>query len=213
MQFSVAKGVEWLLAHAWSAFREMGSVAILTLILGFITHKINTRYERRISSKYDKEIENLKCALENRGHISKARFDTEFAIHKELCRSIYQLISAVHWLFPSGLDRAPAAGKWEEICNKRYHTAQEEYNNAASSLGGNAPFINDELYTKYQELMRLAAQQIHAYSFSEPLSFEKSTPEVQRIIQNGYQRTGEIDKRWHELLDSLRQYFNSLTGE
>ena len=49
-----------------------------------------------------------------------------FSLHKELCQSFYQMISAVHWLFPSGLDRAPASGKWKEICNERYHMAQEK---------------------------------------------------------------------------------------
>lgn len=213
MQLDIAKGFEWIATHVWSALREIGGVAILTAIFAFITHKMNTRYEKRISAKFDKEIEELKSVLENRGHISKARFDTEFAIHKELSRSFYQLISAVHWLFPSGLDRAPATGKWEEICKERYRTAQEKYNDAASSLGGNAPFINDELYNSYQAIMELAAHQIHAYSFSEPLTTEKSSPGIQKIEQAGYERTQEIDKKWKELLDSLRQYLNSLTDE
>ena len=213
MQLDIAKGFEWIATHVWSALREIGGVAILTAIFAFITHKMNTRYEKRISAKYDKEIEELKSVLDNRGHISKTRFDTGFAIHKELSRSFDQLISAVHWLFPTGLDRAPATGKWEEICNERYRTAQEKYNDAASSLGGNAPFINNELYNSYHAILELAAHQIHDYSLSEPLAIEKSSPGVREIEQAGFERTQKIDEKWKELLDSIRQYFNSLTDE
>ena len=213
MQLDIAKGFEWIATHVWNALREIGGVAILTAIFAFITHKMNTRYEKRISTKYDKEIEELRSVLENRGHISKMRFDTEFAIHKELSRSFYQLTSAVHWLFPAGSDRAPATGKWEEICNERYRTAQEKYNDAASTLGENAPFINDDLYRKYHGIMELAAYQISDYYFSEPLTIEKSSPSIRKIEERGYKRTQEIDEKWKELLDELRQYFNSLTDE
>lgn len=174
-----------------------------------VAEKIKMDYQ----SKMDQMLETYKAELDNKGHISKARFDTEFSVHKELCRSFNQMISAVHWLFPAGLDRAPATGKWEEICNERYRTAQEKYNDAASTLGGNAPFINDDLYRKYHGIMELAAHQINNYSFSEPLTIEKSSPSIRKIEEKGYKRTQEIDEKWKELLDELRQYFNSLTDE
>ena len=174
-----------------------------------ITEKIKMDYQ----SKMDQMLETYKAKLDNQGYISKARFDTEFSLHKELCQSFFQMISAVHWLFPSGLDQAPASEKWKEICNERYLTAKEKYNDAASRLGGNAPFINDELYNNYHAIMELAARQINDYSFSEPLTMEKSSPGIREIEKAGYTRTQEIDKKWKELLDSLRQYFNSLTDE
>lgn len=210
----------------WSAvFKIVGSVFFSTAgaaaiiisvakklaasIANGITEKIKMDYQ----SKMDQMLETYKAKLDNQGHISKARFDTEFSLHKELCQSFFQMISAVHWLFPSGLDRAPASEKWKEICNERYLTAQEKYNDAASRLGGNAPFINDELYNNYHAIMELAARQIFDYSISEPLTLEKSSPGIREIEQKGYKRTREIDKQWKELLDSLRKYFNSLTDE
>lgn len=208
----------------WSAvFKIVGSVFFSTAgaaaiiisiskklaasIANGLTEKFKMDYQR----KMDQMLETYKAKIDNKSHISKARFDTEFSLHKELCQSFYQMISAVHWLFPSGLDRAPATDKWEEICNERYCTAQEKYNEAVLALGGNAPFINDMLFEKYHAIMELAAHQIQTYSFSEPLKEEKSSPSVSKIEQAGYDRTQEIDKKWKELLDSLRQHFNSLT--
>ena len=179
---------------------------LATSIANGIAEKIKIDYQ----NKMDQILEAYKAKLDNKGHISKARFDTEFSLHKELCGSFYQMISAVHWLFPAGMDRAPATGEWEEICNERYRTAQKKYNDTASVLGGNAPFINDDLYKKYHGIMKLAERQINDYSFSEPLTMEKSSPGIRAIEQRGYARTQEIDKKWEELLDSLRQYFKAI---
>lgn len=198
-------------------FSTAGAAAIIISVAkklaASIANGIAEKIKMDYQSKMDQILETYKAELDNKGHISKARFDTEFSVHKELCRSFNQMISAVHWLFPAGLDRAPATGKWEEICNERYRTAQEKYNDAASTLGGNAPFINDDLYRKYHGIMELAAHQINDYSFSEPLTTEKSSPSIRKIEEKGYKRTQEIDEEWNKLLDSLRQYFNSLTDE
>lgn len=182
---------------------------IASLIADGITEKIKMDYQ----SKMDQILETYKAKLDNQVHISKARFDREFSIHKELCQSFYQMISAVHWLFPTGLDRAPAQGNWEEICKERYRVAQEKYNEAVSNLGGNAPFINDGLYNSYHNIIELAAHQIRAYAFSEPLMTVKSGPGIRNIELEGHERTKKIDEKWNDLLVSLRQYFNSLTDE
>lgn len=73
MELSIAKGIEWIFTHIWNALREIGGVAIVTAICTFISHRMNVKYEKRITQKYDAELEVLKNDLATRNHISKTR--------------------------------------------------------------------------------------------------------------------------------------------
>lgn len=164
-------------------------------------------------AEIDRKIEEWKSELESRGYISKTRFDTEFAIYKELCSAFFAMNGAIHLLFPDGFDGAPASKNWKEICGERYKDAKEKYAQAISLLGSNAPFIGKDIYNKFYELIRLSALQIHDYAFSEPDALYKSADSIRKIANEGYQRTKEIDEKWNALLDELRSYFESLTQE
>lgn len=54
--------------------------AIVRYLSDFIADRLSKKYELRLS----KELENYKSSLENKTYISRAKFDTEFAIYREL---------------------------------------------------------------------------------------------------------------------------------
>lgn len=212
MHFNLQYGIEWLCVHAWDVLKEIGGVAIVTAICAFIAYRMNTHYEKTIEAKYTKEIESLKSQLDTMTHAKNTYFDAEFAIYQELCSTFFELVSAVHWLFPTGLDRAPATGNWAEICQERYRTAQEKYNVSASILGSKAPFIAEEKYNLFNSILTLSAKQIHKYSFSEPTRNHYSES-VNRIREEGYEQTKAIDEQWNELLNQLRVHFREMRSK
>lgn len=186
---------------------------IIIAISKWLSEKIATHMSQKMLAnnqhKLDKLLAEYQTALDRKAHISTIHFDTEFSIYQDLSSTFYEMISAVHWLFPAGLDRAPASGNWKEICNERYRTAQEKYNAAASMLGKKAPFIPKDKYDLFHKIQVLAAKQINTYAFSSP--FEDTCDASTREIRNeGYNRTAEIDAEWEAILTQLREYFETL---
>lgn len=190
--------------------------AIIIAIAKWLAQKISDHLGQKLLAqnqlRLDKMLAEYQALIDKKMHITTAHFDTEFEIYKELSSTFFQMISAVQWLFPSGLDRAPATGNWETICQERYKTAQEKYNNAAVVLGSKAPFIPEEKYVLFHGVLKLCAEQIHAYAFSSPVEIECSNS-VQEMRSRGYERTESIDKEWNSLLQQLREYFDDLRSD
>lgn len=171
---------------------------------------LQAKIQSENQAKIDKQLEEWKSHLDVQNHIYRQRFDVEFSIYQDLCNSFFVMISAAHWLFPSGIDRAPATGKWKEICEERYREAQEKYNIAVSLLGSKAPFIDKEIYDGLHEIVKLVAWQINDYAWCAPWNQEGKDAGCRKIEQDGFKRTHEIDEKWTAMLNTLRDYFESL---
>lgn len=211
MELSLASGIEWIAKNFWEALRQIGGVAIVTALCTFIAHKMNIHYEKRIENKYNTEIAKLQAKLDNLSHIRNQQFDTKFNVYQELCSSFHSMITAVHWLFPSGFDRAPVAENFKEICKDRYKQAQEKFNDAISLLGSKAPFMEKEMYEKFKQIQIFSSKQIGSYIFANPIALEiRNDSSLNTISAECYDRTVEIDKLWSALLDSLRIHIQEL---
>ena len=176
-------------------FTAISSIAVssgIILAIGkWLSEKIAEHMSQKMLAqnqhKLDKLLAEYQTALDNVAHINTVHFDTEFSTYQDLCSVFYEMISAVHWLFPAGLDRAPASGNWREICNERYRTAQEKYNAAASILGQKAPFIPKDKYDLFRKIQLLTAKQINSYAFSSPFD-DTCNSSTQKIREEGYKR-------------------------
>ena len=213
MDINLYECLEWISTHVWNALKQIGGAAIIIAIATFVSSIIMKRHEIRLESKYEHKIEKLKTDLDYMKHIQLSQFDNEYTIYQDLFAKFSALKDAVHWLFPMGLDRAPAYDKdgMRKIIDERYVMAQKKYNEATEYLGSKAPFMQEENYNEFVALLRLAAGQIHRYAFANPL-LEK-TSEVQKIEQKGFDVTKEIDDKWDCLVKKLRAHFASLKQE
>lgn len=179
------------------------SKGLATKLADTISEKIRAENQHKL----DKMLEQYKVRLDNAAHISQAYYDIETSTYQELCSAFYVMISAVHWLFPAGLDRAPAVGELEKICNERYIEAQKTYNEAVSILGAKAPFIDKEMCESFKNIAKLAARQIYDYAILNPSSMQSQTnPYKIQNEQKAFERTYQIDESWEKLLDKLRDY-------
>ena len=70
----------------------------------FIAEKLSKKYELKLS----KELENYKYNLENKNYISKARFDTEFNIYRELSKAFFDMVKDITTMIPIGVATYPA---------------------------------------------------------------------------------------------------------
>lgn len=202
-------------------FAAISSAGGIGVIIYLVTKNLVSRIadgiadslQQKKKSEFDTLLAEYKARLDNLGHISKAYFDIETTTYQELCSAFYLMISAVHWLFPTGLDRAPTEGNLREICSERYKRAQETYNDAASVLGSKAPFIDKIMYKQFYDILKLAAGQIHTYSFANPDNMKNYNEQYEKIARKGYEQTDEIDTKWEDLLDKLRDYISSLKSQ
>lgn len=176
----------------------------MTALSSFIVYRMNVHYQKKIEHKYESKIEKLKTRLEVLSYESNKYFDAQFSTYRELCHSFFEMISAVYWLFPSNFESAPISQDWEKICQERYLKAQKEYNTAASVLGINAPFIPEDKYNPFHEILELASTQINTYVLSDPCN--KGCYQGAISFRNeGYSRTGIIEQKWNSLLTQLRK--------
>ena len=214
MEFDIIKSLTWIWNHIWEALKQMGGAAIVAAVCGFIVHKIDVHYEKRISAKYDLQLENLKMRLDTLSHIKNSQFDTQYAFYQELCECFFSMVSELHWLFPKGLDLAPAAvPNAKNLYADRYKAAQDKYNKAIQVLGAKAPFIDKDIYEKFKELQELSKTQLNAFLFANPLNDDGKNQEITKMSMKGYERTETIETKWNELLDSLRIYISDLGKE
>lgn len=101
-----------------------GAAAIIGAIVKLCADTIAERLSRKYEIKLNKELESYKAQLDKKTYISRARFDAEFQIYKDLSEKVLSMVECTYWLFPRGLDQVPMD---EEERKKIY---LERYKNA-----------------------------------------------------------------------------------
>ena len=159
------------------------------------------------TSEYKENLERLIKNLEKKNYVSKVRFDTEFAIYRELCESTDGMERAVYMLFPSNMDYLPEdEEKRRELCLERYKTAQISYVDSSKILGRNSAFIPTEIYQLFWNLHDMCRLQIVFYPESLKTNNYKLQPEC-------FERTIQIEKEYKILHEKLRDYLKKLDVE
>ncbi len=209
MQLDIFKGVEWIISNLWSVLQQIGGVAIATGLSSAIAYWINANHEKKISHKYNTEIERLKTRLDVLSHESNMYFDAQFATYQELCRSFFEMVNAIQWLFPIGYDLAYKTDRWEEICEERYSVAQTELNAASNILGCKAPFITKDEYELFLEIVRLSTMQIYDYPFYY-INQKENQQSADKIKDSCQKRNVDINEKWERVLTQLRERFDAL---
>ena len=94
---------------------------IPALIAGFVSWLISYQQIKNAKKEFV-----LRCDLENKKYITKARFDMEFSIYKELSEKILEMVGCVSELFPCGFYQESLEKE------KRLKSREEKYNKACS---------------------------------------------------------------------------------
>lgn len=188
-----------------------GIGAIIIGVVKFSANKIADRMNAKFEATINKELEKYKTELSKKEYVSKTRFDAEFSIYRELSKAFFNMARDIDSLVPAGYNEIPADKeaykKYQEKC---YHASSQSLQIAQETLVQNAPFISEELYNDFYELIKLASKQISAYTKRFNTLYFATQAEKESYTPEDYERAAEIVQKFNALNKKIRNYLASL---
>ena len=182
-------------------------------ITGFFITPVRDFVIKQLQLSLDKALEDKKSVNERKNYISKTRFDTEFEIYRQLSKDFFATIKLTSKLIPYGLVCAPVFNTEEakdEYDKKIYTEAVNAFVIVQDNLQINAPFIKEELYNGYNEILELCNYQLHVFQQRWNLSFRAICKEDTLPKIEDYKRTKEMQDKFDDLNKKVREYLASL---
>lgn len=188
-----------------------GASVIVLAIIKFSSNILADALAKKYQYILNEKLETHKSKLENKKYITKTKFDAEFQLYRELSTNFCQMVKDISIMIPQGFATYPAnkeeKKKYED---KLYQVACTSTVNAQDSLFANTAFIPSDFCDGYEEILKLCRIQISAFEHRyNVLSFE-SQEEKERLLPEDYKRTGEINNKWKELNNQIREYLATL---
>lgn len=188
-----------------------GIGGIIVAAIKFSADIIADHLSKKYETKMQKELEKYKSGLDNKIYISKAKFDAEFALYRELSKTYFEMVKDITTMIPAGYATYPA----DKEARKKYEN--ELYERAAAStvaaqevLNSNIPFIPENLYKKYEDIISLCRCQLGVFEDRWNVLYLASQKEKETFSTEDYQRSREIKKKFDALNKELRDYLAKL---
>lgn len=205
---------------SWEQVGQIAVAAIISaggiggIIIGvvkFSANQIAERMSKKFEASLNKELEKYKTELSKKEYVSKTRFDTEFSLYRELSKAFAEMIKGINLLIPSGLTLVPADQAERAEADKRhYQAAVPVVVKAQDTLFANIPFISEDIYSKYEELLRLGMLQLSEYEDRFNIGDLRPQKEKESFSREAYSRTREMNEKWKTLNSLIRTYVASL---
>ncbi len=153
-----------------------------------------------------KELQ-VKYENENRLHISKMRFDTEFSIYKELCEKFVTMVFDVMNLFPDGIYfEPPDEQSKQEYHLQLYKKCESIFNEANLAVNKYACFIAKTIFDEFVAIKQKCVIQINwFFQYQVRHSSDDKVTEC-------FLRTSEIRQDFDTMIEKLRQHISSLSN-
>lgn len=152
-----------------TALAILGSVGVGGGIVAALSSWLGKVWAERLmakeTAKYREELERLSKQLERKNYVSKVRFDAEFSIYRELSGAFLDVVRAQNDLFTfEKMDRVPAE-KYEQkkLYEERFGKGADAYNNASTQLHRSAPFIEENIFEQFRNILRDVRRQLLHY--------------------------------------------------
>ncbi len=187
----------------------VGGIGVIFLaIVKFASNMIAERLSQKYELKMSMALEKYKSNLENKIYMSKAKFDAEFELYRQLSQCFVILVKQVSLLFPvftkDARDDFDTYKSFHDECVDAIVKAQDE-------LYASAPFITKEVYDKFLEIENLCKTQLSDFqNFRLRPDAEDYRKECKDAFKETYKRTKDIQDRFEQLLASLRGYISKL---
>lgn len=173
----------------------------------FIAEKLSKKYELKLS----KELENYKYNLENKNYISKARFDTEFNIYRELSKAFFDMVKDITTMIPIGVATYPAdEEKRKEYEHNLYVAASKSTVNAQDVLNSNAPFIPEAFFSKYNNILANCKVQLRTFERRWNVLILSTKEEKETFRDKDYRLSDKIYEDYNSLSSEIREYLTKL---
>lgn len=191
---------------------SVGGIGIVILaIVKFASGIIANRLEEKYSLKLNKELEKYKTNLDNKTYISRTKFDAEFNIYRELSKAFFEMVKAITIMIPSGLANYPADEEAKkEYENNLYDKASKYAVIAQDVLNSNAPFIPSNLFKNYDDILKLCKVQLGVFELRWDVNYRARQEEKECFSLEDYKRSREINEKFEELNENIRNYLAKL---
>lgn len=196
-------------------FGVIGSVggigAIITLAVKISSNIIADKLSQKYELKLSKELEKYKYGLENKTYISKTKFDAEFQLYRELSKAFFEATKDITIMIPAGYATYPIdENDREEYENNLYDKAKKSTVLAQDILNANIPFIPENIYKKYDEILGLCRIQILTFEDRWNVGIEGTFKEKSKFKPDDYKTSREIREKFEEINGIVRQYISNL---
>lgn len=182
-------------------------VGVIKFCSKFIAEQLMKKYE----NKLQKDLEKYKSGLDNKIYITKAKFDAEFELYRNLSSAFFEAVKSVTTMIPAGYAIYPANKEdRKEYENGLYDKAVEATVVAQDILHCNIAFIPKELYDKYKEILDLCNQQVGTFQNRWNVNCLASQEERERFSHEDFQCSRDIKKKFYSINDDLREYLEKL---
>ena len=192
----------------------LGSVGIGGAVVAALSSWLGKVWANRLmaeeKAKYEKELERLSKHLERKNYVSKVRFDAEFAIYRELSKTLVIMEQNASLLFPeSGLFFGPQDTQAQkELYQKNYQAAFNAYIAFSHCLASNCAFISEKIFQDFESIRKKVCHQVNFY----PMLFlwDNKPAIAQENEEKCWRYTAEIYKEQQALQNKLREYLKTL---
>lgn len=189
-----------------------GCATIIVGVIHYLSEIIADRLSRKYELKLSKELEKYKSMLDNKIYISKAKFDIELEIYRNLSSSFYNMVRATTKMIPGSNDVFLVD---EELVPKQpaelYEIAKQTIIDAQNVLRSNIPFIPDNIYKKYNSLLKECMMVLEDYAIPilDSLIEDKDTAK-QQLPDGISTRCNKIRTMFDEINQTTRLYLSKL---
>ncbi len=199
-----------------------GGAVIIGAVVRFAAEKIAACLQAKYQNTLEKELESykselekvhevLKTELDTKQHISVKRFDAEFEIYQQSTGCFSAAVRDCATMIPAGFVYVPTDDEARlKLDEEHYDKALKSVVSAQDYLFSIAPFVQKELYDGYKEILSLLTCQVNAYQARFDVNDKRPQEEKQGFSSADYRRTGEINIKFEELNDKVREYLNNL---
>ncbi len=188
-----------------------GIGAVFIAVVAFSSNFIADKLQKRYQLKLNEELEKYKAGLTNKIYISKTKFDAEFSIYQSLSKAFSECVKTINILIPSGLVSVPADEKVREKLDiEHFSEARNACVLAQDELSKSIPFIPKEFCNSYKELLELCSLQLKDFEKRWNTSYPGTKEEKSTLGQDSYDRTDELNMKYDELNETIREYLKRL---
>lgn len=182
-------------------------VAIVKISGDILAKSLAKRYEHQLAL----DREQYKKQLEKKNYISKVKFDSEFAIYREMSEATMNMVFKSGELFKR-IDELPEdASDQKKVFYKRFFDATKTYNDANRCLMRNAPFIPEDIFKQFSSLRdKCFLQLINYKTFYLDSDWKENRRELRDEFRKAIDRTKIISDELNILMDHLRTYLETL---
>ena len=179
---------------------------VTTVVIAFIAQTIIIiKHVNRMA--HEKKLQESKNKLDGRLHVTKTRFDAEFVTYKEIAKAFFHMQVSISTIYlpPNSIPGTPTYGSTRRIS---YENCANHLKNAEAALYENAPFINNDLYTKLHNFFQQCANFFIDY-YAE---YGSNLDNGNRLdIKKEHWAIGQmVEEKWNELRDDIKQHIFSL---